>query len=317
MSGRRTLAPAVLLAFLALVACAAPAGAGQPGTQNVSITYVKYPLNAPLILAKALGMFEKQFASAGWGVEWADIVTGPRQAEALASGAVQFASVISSDAVLASRSRGEPIRAIGIFARAPGTFCLMAKNPAIKRVSDLKGRTVAGPRGTLMHLMLQAALQKAGMAQTDVTFVDMPVASALTALLSGGVDAALAAGPGKIKAEAEGAREVTCGDGLTKGLILTAVNEDFLRDHPELVREYLKVHAQALAYLKAHHAQSVDIIASETGLTAAQVERLLPEYDFSPTVTDPDIQDLASVQEYLVRLGLVTKPVDPRGLFWP
>lgn len=284
---------------------------------RITITYVKYPLNAPLIVAKHLGLYEQEFQADGIGVDWADIVTGPGQAAALASGAVQIASVISSDAVLASRSRGEPVRAVAVFARAPRTFCIMAKSPAIRTVKDLKGRTVAGPKGTLMHLMLLSALDKADLKPADATFVDMPASSAVTALLSGGVDAALAAGPGKMKAMAEGARELACGEGLTKGIILTAVNEDFLKANPGLVRRYLEVHGRALAYMRNEPAKARGMIAAATGLTPGEVDRLLPEYDFSPEATGSDKDDLRAVRDFLMGLGLISNPVDPAALFWP
>ena len=304
-----------VLAVIALLAFNSRAFAAD--TARIAITYVKYPLNAPLIVAKHLGLYEQEFQADGIGVDWADIVTGPGQAAALASGAVQIASVISSDAVLASRSKGEPVRAVAVFARAPRTFCIMAKSPSVKSAGDLKGRTVAGPKGTLMHLMLLAALEKAGLKPGDATFVDMPASSAVTALLSGGVDAALAAGPGKMKAMAEGAREVACGDGLTKGIILTAVNEDFLKANPGLVRRYLEVHGKALAFLRDEPARARGIIASATGLTPEEVDRLLPEYDFSPEVTDSDKDDLKAVRDFLMGLGLISSPVDPSTLFWP
>jgi len=314
VTGRFAVVFAVTILF-ALALVQPPALADD--LKRFTVTYVKYPLNAPLILAKHLGMFEKEFEADGIGVDWADIVTGPGQAAALASGAVQIASVISSDAVLSARSRGESIRAVAVFARAPRTFCIMAKSPAIRTVKDLKGRTVAGPKGTLMHLMLLAALDRAGIKQDETTFVNMPVASALTALLSGGVDAALAAGPGKMRAMADGARELACGDGLTKGIILTAVNEDFLNSRPDIVRRYLSVHNRALTFLKSQPARARAIIATETGLTPAEVDRLLPEYDFSPAVTASDKADLLSVRDFLVRLGLISNPPDLATLFWP
>lgn len=289
----------------------------QPVKKSLTVTYVKYPLNAPLIIAKSMGMYEREFSAGGVSVEWADITTGPRQAEAIKDGGVQIASVISSDAVITASSRGEPIKAIGVFARAPGTFCLMAKNPAVTSARDLKGKAVAGPGGSLMHLMFLAGLERAGLKPGDVTFVDMPVPQAMAAMLGGNVDAALTAGPGKIRAEAEGARVVFCGEGLTKGVILTAASEKLLREEPGVARRYLAVHAKALDFLRDNPGQAAEIIASETGLTVAEVERLLPEYDFTPRLAESDKQDLNVVQDFLARLGIIPKPVPLEGVFWP
>jgi sulfonate transport system substrate-binding protein len=70
----------------------------------------------------------------------------------------------------------------------------MAKNQAIKTVADLKGKTVAGPKGTLLHHLLFVALKKEGLKPADMTFVNMGIPQAQAALISGSIDAALIAG---------------------------------------------------------------------------------------------------------------------------
>ncbi|WP_243362412.1 ABC transporter substrate-binding protein [Fundidesulfovibrio terrae] len=307
---------AVFLCALAFFCCVG-AAAASPEAKTITITYVKHPLNAPLVIAKVLGLYEKAFEPEGFTVRWTDLLTGAAQAQALSEGSVQFASVIGWDAVLSARAKGDPVRAIAVFARAPRSFCIMSKNPSIKTVADLKGRTVAGPKGAQLYLLLLMALERAGLTASDVTFVDMQLQPALTTLLSGGVDAAVLAGAGKTRAQSQGARAVACGDGLTIGLMFTAVNEDFLRANPDLARRYVSVHAQALAFLKANPERARAILAKETGLSPADVERLLPEYDFSPEVTGPDKRYLAEAQDFLLRHGLIPRPADLDGLFWP
>lgn len=307
----------VFLAMAAVCGFSLSAGAAHDAPRIISITYVKFPLNAPLILAKVLGLYEKEFATDGSTVEWAALETGPGQAEALAAGAVQFASAMSADAVLAARSRNEPVRAFAVFARAPRAFCLMTKNPALQTMASLKGKTVAGPKGTQLHLMLMAGLEKAGLTDKDITFVNMSVNQAMSALLSGGVDAALVAGPGRIKAENGGASVIVCGEGLTKGLILTAVNGEIAADHPDLVARYRRVQAQALEFLKTRPEEARAIISQETGISQADVERLLPDYDFSPQPTDSDMAALADIQRFMLHTGMMARPAELDGFFLP
>jgi len=89
---------------------------------RIAITYVKFPLNAPLIIARAQGLYEKEFGPDGIRIEWPEVSAGPKQAEALASGAVQFASVISADAVLTAKSKGadHPKQSRALIARETG-----------------------------------------------------------------------------------------------------------------------------------------------------------------------------------------------------
>jgi ABC-type nitrate/sulfonate/bicarbonate transport system substrate-binding protein len=59
------------------------------------------------------------------------------------------------------------------------------------------------------------------------------------------------------------------------------------------------------------------ILARETGLSRADVERLLPEYDFNPQMSGSDKRYLAQAQDFLLRHGLIPRPADLDGLFWP
>jgi len=253
-----------------------PATAG-PDLDTIAITYVKFPLNVPLIIAKKAGLFEKEFAADKITVQWPELTAGPKQVEAMAAGSVQFASVISADAVITAKANGVDLKVIGVFARAPKAFNVMAKNPEIATVADLKGKTVAGPKGSLLNQTLFAALQQAGLKPADVNFVNMAGAQALPALLSGTVDAALIAGPAQIKAEAQGARVIANGDGLVKGIILTAVAGPFLKNHPDLVKRYQKVHDQAIAMMKADPEKTCDMAATQDflatyGMMAAKID---------------------------------------------
>jgi len=203
---------------------------------KLSITYVKLPLNAPAILAKRLGLFEKEFGPDGIAIQRPELTAGPQQTQALAAGSVQFASVLSSDSAILAKSNGVDLKVIAVFARAPKAFNVMTKNPAIKKVTDLRSKTVAGQKGSLLNHLLFAALKKEGMTPADVKYVNMPGAQAQAALMSGSVDAALIAGPSIVPAEAAGARVIVNGDGLIGGLLVVAVSGSFLRDYPDMVK---------------------------------------------------------------------------------
>lgn len=62
--------------------------------------------------------------------------------------------------------------------------------PGIASIKDLKGKTVAAPEGTTGDLLLRLALQKNGMALSDIKRVTMDPSTIVTAFASGQVDAA-------------------------------------------------------------------------------------------------------------------------------
>jgi sulfonate transport system substrate-binding protein len=282
--------------------------------EKVSITYVKMPLNAPAILAKRLGLFEKEFGPDGIAIQRPELTAGPQQTQALASGSVQFASVLSSDSAILARSNGMDLKVIAAFSRAPKAFNIMAKNPAIKKVTDLKGKIVAGQKGSLLNHLLFAALKREGLTPADIKYVNMPGSQAQAALMSDSADAALIAGPSIGPAEAGGARGIANGDGLIGGLLVVAVTGPFLRDYPDLVKRYLKVHDRALQYLKSNRAESIKIIAEETRISEDDVKRMLPWYDYSSKITDADLADLAATQTFLKDNDMLTKAVNIKDL---
>jgi ABC-type taurine transport system substrate-binding protein len=56
---------------------------------------------------------------------------------------------------------------------SPKAFNVMVKNPAIKKIADLKGKTVAGQKGSALNHLLFVALKKEGLTPADIKYVNM------------------------------------------------------------------------------------------------------------------------------------------------
>jgi sulfonate transport system substrate-binding protein len=281
---------------------------------EIGITYVKLPLNVPAILAKRLGFFEKEFGRDGITIQRPEMNTGSQQMQALAAGSIQFASVLGSDSAVLARANGVDLKVIATFSRAPGAFTVMAKNPAIRKMTDLKGKIIVGPKGTVLHHLLVAALKREGLTAGDVKFVNMTVPQAQAALISDSADAALIAGSFLVPAEAAGARVIVNGNGLVSGLTVVAVSNAFLKDHPDLVKRYLKVHNQALEHMRKNPAETIRIVAEETQIAETDVKKMLPRYDFNSKVTARDIADLAATQTFLKENDMLADTIDIKDM---
>lgn len=289
--------------------------AGNPRTtlpekpKAINITYVKAPLNVPSIVEKKMGVFEKEFGKDNIAITFPEITAGPKQTEAMAAGAVDFAHCLGGTPAILAAANGVDLKIIGIYSRAPKAFVLLAKNGKLQSVKDLKGKKVAGPKGTVLHQLLLTALEKNGLKADDVEFIAMDILGAVAALMNGSVDAALAAGPDAVKAELAGARIITTGEGLVEATIVTAVRGEFLRQHPDLVKRFMQVHRSALEYVKKNQEEALALTATETGLTIEMVKRMYPWYDFDAGVRPADIQELKVTQEFLIKNGMLNKNV--------
>lgn len=191
---------------------------------NLSVNYVKFPLNVPSIVEQDQEIFASVFGPMGYDIQYSDLTTGPEQTQALASGDIQFLNAVGATSVILSASNDADIKIMSIYSRSPKAFKLFAKDDSIKTAKDLKGKKVAGP---ILHELLVAYLNNEGMTEDDIEFMAMGIPDAQAALAGGSVDAVLLAGPTAYNMEKDGYYVVTDGEGLTEATIVTATSEKF------------------------------------------------------------------------------------------
>lgn len=308
----RTLACVAAVALSLGFLTAAPS-AGTT-VETIRISYVKLPLNVPSIVEKKLGLFEKEFGRDGIKVTFPEIIEGPKMTEALAAGSLDFCNALGGTSAILAAANGVDLKIIGIYSRAPRAFTIVAADPKIQTVADLKGKKVGGPKGTILHQLLLAALVKQRLKEEQVAFVNLGIAQAVSAMLSGSVDAALVAGPAVPKALQNGGHIIATGEGLLSATIVIAVSNRFLTGHPDLVERYMAVHAESLRYMKEHPEEVYRLAAEETGISIEDVRKMYGWYDFNPVVTAADMVDLEKTQEFLVGNGLLERAIDLRTI---
>lgn len=310
-----------LVRVLAGVAAAALSLGFQTAAQSagttvdtINISYVKLPLNIPSIVEKKLKSFEREFAGDRINVVFPEIIEGPKMTEALAAGSLDFCNALGGTSAILAAANGVELKIIGIYSRAPKAFTIVAADPKIQTVADLKGKKIAGPKGTILHQLLLAALVRQGLNGEQVAFVNLGIAQAVSAMLSGSVDAALVAGPAVPKALDNGAHIITTGEGLLSATIVIAVSDKFMTRHPDLVERYMKVHGESLRYMKEHPEDVYQLAAQETGISIEDVRKMVPWYDFNPVVTADDMVDLEKTQDFLIQNDLLTQRIDVRAI---
>ena len=168
----------------AIVLCASllamiPAGCSKSKAESkftvdkITMTYVKSPLNVPSMVDKSKGMFSEGFSAYGLPVAYSELTAGPDQTAALASGDIQFLFAVGDTSVILSASNGADIKIISIYSRSAKPFMLFSKDGSISSPADLKGKTIAGPKGTTLNALLVAYLKTGGMTLADVNFISM------------------------------------------------------------------------------------------------------------------------------------------------
>lgn len=281
---------------------------------TLAVTYVKAPLNIPSILERRLGLLDGAF-SGDVTLSYPELTAGPQQTQAMAAGDVDIAHCLGSTSALLAAAGGVDLRIVGIYSRAPEAFVILVpQTGGAASVAELKGKKVAGPKGTVLHQLLVGALRQAGLSPADVTFVPMGIPESVAALAGGAVDAALAAGPAVPKAEASGARILATGQGILEATTVIAARGELLRKHPERVTRFLEVHRQAVERITTHREEALRITAEEVGLSVEAVERMAALYDFDPTIRPSDVEELRKTRDFLFENGLLTEKIEVETL---
>ena len=251
--------------------------AAKPALKELKVTYVKSPLNIPSIVDKHNQTLVKEFGKDKITVTFPEINSGAKQTEALASGSLDVCSALGGTSAILAASNGVDVKVVGIYSRAPKAFNIMVKDPAIKSAADLKGKKVAGPKGTILHQIL--------VADADV-----------------------------LRAQKAGARVLCNGEGLVDATIVIGVSGKLLKEHPEVVKKYLAIHQQNIDFMSKEQDKAYGFTAKETGLKLDEVKIMAPWYDFTTKITDKDIKDLEDTQEFLLKMGMQKKKIDIKSI---
>jgi len=299
----------VLVVVGMLLLCALAFSKGKIG-----VTYVKSPLNVPSIVEREKGIFQKAFEKWGLEVEYSTLTAGPDQTNALASGDIQFLHAVGATSVILAAANGLDIKIIDVYSRAPGAYMLFSKTKIPTDAASLKGKKVAGPKGTILHELLLAFLAKNGLKESDVEFIKMDIPNAKAALDNGSIDIALLAGPAAYNAELAGNYIVATGEGLIDPVIVSATSEKYLKSNPEVVEAFLQARKDILAYMAENYDDVIALSAKETDLDKEAVLKMYPLYDFDNTIRDSDVSAMEKTMDFMLQNGMIEKKVDIKSL---
>ena len=283
--------------------------------QQLNITYVKAPFNIQNIVMKNQGLLEKEFVKEGIKINWIPIKAGLNQVRGMAAGEIDMVAAMNTSTLLIANSAGNRIVIVDGVAHPDDTFAIMAK-PEVKNIVDLKGRQIVGPKGTVLHHLLSAALKSSGVEMKDVNWVSMNLPASLTTLLGGRADAALLAAGGILAAEKAGFHALVKAKGLIETNLVLAARGDFAKEYPDIVRRVAKVNRQALQWALSNKSQAIALGAKELQLSKEDAAKLFDWSHFYSDLTQKDIDALQNSQRFLLEQKMMNRSVDINTLIF-
>ena len=302
----------LILILPLIIALSQPSGASE---KAIRLALWKLPLNLPAMAAIENRTYEKAFAGE-YKVEYINLPSGPKQVQAMAAGELDIAEGLGAAAVIVAIANGVDITVIGANSRSPEAFAVAVKNSKITDISDLKGKKVAGLRGSVVHQLFVELLRKEGLTEKDVEFFSMPLNAAASALIAERVDAALLAGTEILRAEKGGCRVIRDGRGILEGLSLIAARRGFAEKNRSAIKKYLAIRESIRLETVNSLQEFVPLLKKETGLSEKEIRITLSKFNYDTRITESDIQELKKTAEYLKNENIIKSIPVINNILW-
>ena len=263
-------------AILLLIAACALRAQQKPTVLRVG--YFPNITHAQALVGRANGQFEKSLG-AGVQVEWKAFNAGPSAIEALFANAIDLTYVGPNPTVAGYfRSQGAAVRVIA-GAASGGASLVVRKDAGIQSASDFHGKKVATPQlGNTQDVALRSWMRANGLKSRekggDVQVIPISNPDQLTLFLKGQIDAAWAPEPWAARLVHEGGGRIFLDERdlwPDHQFVITniIVSPKFLKEHPDVVKNFLRTHVELTEWINKNPAQAKQImnqqLQKETG----------------------------------------------------
>lgn len=294
-------------AAVAILATTAAVWTRAQTTPQLRIGFQKGSFN--LALLKSYGLLERRLP--GTRIQWTEFPAGPQLLEALALGSVEFGATGDAPPVFA-QAAGKDVVYVGAEPPKPDSSAVLVKpDSPLRKLTDLKGRRLALQKGSSAHFLAVRAVQKAGLAWTDIQPVYLPPAEARAAFERGSVDAWAVWDPYYAAAEISGElRALATSRGLSSNNTFYLASRALSRD-TALLRVVFQALTDTDARVQADRREAVQRYADFAGLPNATVQRMVERRGAAPVgpLTPELVKEQQQVADAFAELGLIPRPI--------
>ena len=248
-----------------------------------------------------------------------------KRGQAFEAGAIDLASS-SANGVIFAAAEGVAAKMIASISRESprgfSTTFYVKENSPIRSVADLKGKIV-GINGfyTSGHLWLKTALEKNGLAETDVTITPVPFPAMQEALDAGKVDVGQFPQPFAALAEKQiKVRKIfdaKYGVPFEEELIVITGKDEFLKKNADAARAFVAdLKGATQFYLEKPREARQLLIDNKMVRVSPDVYLTMNDYYRDPTL-QVDVEALEKMQALQIRAGFQKKNADVKALVDP
>jgi NitT/TauT family transport system substrate-binding protein len=313
----RVVAAAVLA--LAIGAASSAQGASEATRpDNITIAYQFGVGYAPLMIIKQQRLLEKAYP--GLRVEWKQLASGTPITDGIIKGDIQIGAM-GTGPMLVGWARGINWKVIAPLDEAD--LWLMAKDPGIRTIADLRGKRIVTPTATSIQAVAlrKMAQVKLGNARAlDSSLISMDHPDGMQALLSGQIDAHFTSPPYQWQELGRGAHVVGKSYGYfgAHSFLVTVLTQKFYDEYRAFSNRFYRLVKQSIDLINKKPKAAAAILAREdqTEATTAQFRRWITRKKSLTFTTRP--RGLLRTASFMNRIGLLNKvPGSWRELVFP
>jgi sulfonate transport system substrate-binding protein len=321
-----------LLAF-SLVGCADNNQRSSGKAQARSkLSVLKIPADDWSYVADKKGWLTKAFKK--YGIKQVKLVQGTlgNETQLLDRNELNVADRMIYPALL-YKTQGADIKIVSVSKHPDSKIAaiIVPKNSPVKTFADLKGKKIASWRAGCPYMVLYEKAEKLNWKQgKDWKYVNIPSSDSKTALISKQVDAISAHPLGDIAALlADGqAREIANPDKDSVyvnggGVTVNFTTTKFAKEHPDIIREYLKVQNSAQQWILNNKDEAAEIVQKVTRTPVKISKYSWSQIGSAWTYTSNDLsqieEETTHLQDWLIKHNDIpkNKKIDVNSLFDP
>ncbi|MFM0473617.1 ABC transporter substrate-binding protein [Paraburkholderia strydomiana] len=223
-------------------------------------------------------------------IEWFNFPAAQPLGEALNAGAVDVGGLGDAPLVFALAA-GARVRAVAATRSNPLDLAIVVgPQSPLTEVANLKGKRLATTRGSIGHYLALAALKKANVSASDVTFVFLAPADAKAALASGSVDAWSVWDPYTALGESrDHDRIIANGVGLSEGLSYQVATETAIAAKRAQLADFLRRVATGQRWALTHPDEVAAMQSRVTGLPTDVLKTVYQRGQVHPVAIDDSV----------------------------
>lgn len=280
------------------------------------VVRIGYQKNCPFVILKGLGTLEERLAPLGYKVEWKEFQSGPALMEALHSGSIDIGRTGNTPVIFAQAAETPFVTLAAGKPKYHGSGILVPKDSSINSLEDLKGKRVSFAKGSSSHYLIVKALEKAGLAYSDISPSFLQPGDARVAFEQGNVDAMVVWDPFTASTElhSDGVL-LTDGEGLTTDRDFFIATEKFAQAHQDIPDIVIEEVAHSSDWANTNHDELIAMLAPILNLDEESVKLAVERRVYGiDTINEDIINEQQDIANMFYDLDIIPKKLNVRDV---